>query len=627
MWAGQGANEPPRSTAVSLLRHESAQASIDRSKGQADPLAPVYSPRMSPSYGHFVPAAGDNATPVEAYRRSEHGGTTTQPCELWPGSGEHGRKGLTRVSSFPVRRASFDRIVDQLQDAGEHADEPADGPHFTNTVSASQHSSSGHSNSDSSNRSVRLHRRDTRSQRLGPDDVLNADEYVSGSDFYQNEADSDAWQMHRRPSAGSDPMEPFALQEWSQAQHLSDFGAATRGARGQDVQDGAACPGSPDEERDGLCNWKYLMSLIKAKLLANNGRGRKITILCGGFLSITYERTLRRYPGTLLTSMVTEEDGALKYADKIMLDRHPIAFVEILNAYREGVIAGQPSHIAPETWIHELAYFRMHLAGIPAINDLLQRYGIHKDRNDANDPLAGLNSCMRHAYNFFEEPSSSWPAWFLSIISLTMILASVVLVCIETLPEIESNAVIRPYMDMAELVIIIFFTVEFVCRFLVANRKVLFWLQPMNLVDVVAIAPSWFLMAFPAWSQLGAARVFRILRVLRIFKLSRHSQGLQVLAKTGTACRDELGLLLFCLVVFSLLFSSLLFFSEFNIPGTGFESIPHTMWWAVVTITTVGYGDLSPESTLGRYAPFLCKLACWYLCPGLRGRSACDGCE
>ena len=123
--------------------------------------------------------------------------------------------------------------------------------------------------------------------------------------------------------------------------------------------------------------WKYFISLVKAKLLSNKGRGRKITILCGGFLSQTYEKTLRRYPGTLLTSMITDDDGSLFYSDKVILDRHPIAFVEILNAYREGVISEQPLHIAHETWINELMYFQMHRANIPAIKDLMARYGIH----------------------------------------------------------------------------------------------------------------------------------------------------------------------------------------------------------------------------------------------------------
>jgi hypothetical protein len=135
-------------------------------------------------------------------------------------------------------------------------------------------------------------------------------------------------------------------------------------------------PGSPTE-RNAMRTWKYLLSLVKAKLLSNKGRGRKITILCGGLLSQTYEETLRRYPGTLLTSMITDDDGLLFYSDKVIIDRHPIAFVEILNAYREGVISEQPLHIAHETWINELMYFQMHRANIPAIKNLFSRYGIH----------------------------------------------------------------------------------------------------------------------------------------------------------------------------------------------------------------------------------------------------------
>ena len=140
--------------------------------------------------------------------------------------------------------------------------------------------------------------------------------------------------------------------------------------------------------------WKFLVSLVKAKLLANDGRGRKLTIMCGGLLSQTYEKTLRRYPGTLLTSMVLEEDGPLFYSDKVYLDRHPLAFVEILNAYREGVIAEQPTHIAPETWIHELVHFRMHRANIPAINNLLDRYGVHVKKVSSNTAQTWKLRCL-----------------------------------------------------------------------------------------------------------------------------------------------------------------------------------------------------------------------------------------
>ena len=329
-------------------------------------------------------------------------------------------------------------------------------------------------------------------------------------------------------------------------------------------------------EEDPLDNWKYLMSLVKAKLLNNNGKGRKITILCGGMLCMTYERTLRRYPGTLLTSMIMEEDGALFYSDKLILDRHPLAFVEILNSYREGVIAEQPPHIAPETWIHELTYFRMHCAKIPAINNLLENYGIFLRKGQGKNPLHGLSPWAAAVYRLVEEPSSSWPARIFWVISMSIIIMAVTMVCVETLPEVSSSESMQQHLFIVESVIIGFFTIEFLARFLVCNDKKRFLTRPLNIMDVAAIFPYFLVLVIPASvanknSGNWVSSLPRLLRILRIFKLSRHSSGLQVLFDTAKACKEELIMLLFCLLMFSLLFSALLFFAEDGQDG-GFDS-------------------------------------------------------
>jgi hypothetical protein len=327
-------------------------------------------------------------------------------------------------------------------------------------------------------------------------------------------------------------------------------------------------------EEDPLDNWKYLMSLVRAKMLNNNGKGRKITILCGGMLCVTYEQTLRRYPGTLLTSMIMEEDGALFYSDKLILDRHPLAFVEILNSYREGVIAEQPPHIAPETWIHELTYFRMHCAKIPAINSLLEKYGIFLRKGKEAYPLHGLSPWAAEVYRFMELPSSSWPARIFSLISMSTICIAVTMVCVETLPEVTSNTTMIQHMFIVESVIVAFFTVEFLVRVFVSNNKKRFLTRPLNIMDVVAILPFYIMLLIPKGifdSGADSTKLFRVLRVLRIFKLSRHSSGLQVLFDTAKACQEELIMLLFCLMMFSLLFSALLFFAEDGQDG-GFDS-------------------------------------------------------
>ena len=170
---------------------------------------------------------------------------------------------------------------------------------------------------------------------------------------------------------------------------------------------------------------------------------------------------------------------------------------------------------------------------------------------------------------------------------------------------------------LVESMCICWFSFELLMRFASAPSKTLFFKDVMNIIDFSAILPYFVTLATelakdndatPSGS-LAIIRVIRLVRVFRIFKLSRHSKGLQILGQTLRASMRELGLLIFFLFIGVILFSSAIYFAEADYAETTFVSIPHAFWWAVVTMTTVGYGDMSPETMWGKLVGSMCAIA------------------
>ena len=132
----------------------------------------------------------------------------------------------------------------------------------------------------------------------------------------------------------------------------------------------------------------------------------------------------------------------------------------------------------------------------------------------------------------------------------------------------------------------------------------------MNIIDLLAILPFFVTVIVLEATPEGEDQedienirqtisVFRILRVLRIFKLARHSTGLKSIAYTLTNSYKELGLLVLFMSMGVLVFASLVYFAEKDEADTPFTSIPISFWWAVITMTTVGYGDMYPSTGPG----------------------------
>ncbi|XP_076141178.1 voltage-gated potassium channel regulatory subunit KCNG3-like isoform X2 [Alosa pseudoharengus] len=222
----------------------------------------------------------------------------------------------------------------------------------------------------------------------------------------------------------------------------------------------------------------------------------------------------------------------------------------------------------------------------------------------------------------FEEPTSSVAAQILASVSMIFVIVSMVMLCASTLPDwktAESNVVEEH--RIIEAVCIGWFTAECIIRFLVSRDKCEFVRRPLNVIDLLAITPYYISVAMTVLtgenSQLQRAGVtLRVLRMMRIFwviKLARHFLGLQTLGLTLRRCYREMVMLLVFICVAMAIFSALAQLLEHGLDleagNEDYASIPAACWWVIISMTTVGYGDMYPITVPGRMLGGLCVVS------------------
>ncbi|KAI8509196.1 optic nerve structural organization [Branchiostoma belcheri] len=159
------------------------------------------------------------------------------------------------------------------------------------------------------------------------------------------------------------------------------------------------------------------------------------------------------------------------------------------------------------------------------------------------------------------------------------------------------------------------FSLELLVRFLCCPDRVRFCKGKMNIIDFVSVVPYFFMLIIeipgvPATTGLEYfLQVLRLTRVLRVLKLSRYSQGLQTMGKTVLKSLSQIGSLILFLSILTILFSSLIYFTGQIDPEPRFKSIPDGFWWSLITMLTVGYGDVSPKTLLGKLVGSVCAFA------------------
>ena len=182
------------------------------------------------------------------------------------------------------------------------------------------------------------------------------------------------------------------------------------------------------------------------------------------------------------------------------------------------------------------------------------------------------------------------------VLLIAAIVASIVVVMLESVGSIRASH--HDVLYAAEWFFTILFTVEYVLRLATIGRPGRYGLSFFGVIDLLAIVPTYLDLLVPGARYLLSIRALRLLRIFRVLKIAKYLTELQVLIQAMRASRRKVSVFLFTVATLVIIFGSLMYVIEGE--KNGFTSIPRSIYWAVVTLTTVGYGDISPQTNLGQ---------------------------
>jgi voltage-gated potassium channel len=183
------------------------------------------------------------------------------------------------------------------------------------------------------------------------------------------------------------------------------------------------------------------------------------------------------------------------------------------------------------------------------------------------------------------------------LVLIATILASVAVVLLDSVPSIKARW--HTWLYAAEWMFTLAFTVEYGVRLWTVRRPWRYARSFFGIIDLLAIVPTFLSLLFPASASLTVIRALRLLRVFRVLKLVEYSSEAGVLIQALLRSRRKIFVFIATLVTIVIIFGALMYVIEG--PEHGFTSIPAGMYWAIVTVATVGFGDIAPVTGFGRF--------------------------
>ncbi|XP_055349348.1 uncharacterized protein LOC129596176 [Paramacrobiotus metropolitanus] len=349
-----------------------------------------------------------------------------------------------------------------------------------------------------------------------------------------------------------------------------------------------------------------------------------VHFIAGGQRFCCPEWILATHPDTLLGNA----DKRRRYYSTarkcyVFPDTLPDVFNAVLEYY-EGEMLMRPGRVGLRVYLEQVELFEL---DPKEVQDLLIREGIRFEHFTQGHTHINYEHFKHplHAqlWDILENPETGVWAKFISALSMGLTLLSVVLFCLETLPELDyldvdgeaSYSAPRNPIFILNTICVVYFSLELIIRFIVCPSKKAFAKNWMNWVDLFAVVPYFVTLTMilgdvkfqGQTSKFAAVRVIRLFRILRIFDLSRHYKlkSVGVLIQAIKNNFDIIAVLIFLLIICDILFSGFIYAVEGG-PNTAYTSIPAGFWWAVISMTSVGYGDSVPKRAAGQFVACVC---------------------
>lgn len=351
---------------------------------------------------------------------------------------------------------------------------------------------------------------------------------------------------------------------------------------------------------------------------------QRITLNIRGCKFETFEETLHKYPETLLGSPEKRKKFYNPKTKEYCLDTDKYAFDAILFYYQSQGILSRPETVPEETFDKELTFYQLK----------------EKESKNVSEEVTPNKPWRRKVWDLLENPESSRATALYARFSLAIVVISIITLCTETmytsmnsinissgnLAKFSTNSTSTAgsnedigKLKRAELwfvvdtCIVVWFTGEYLCRVFISPQMYKFITSALGVIDLFTIIPYFIILAvrFSCYNQavsFTVLRVFRALRVLRLLKLTRYVSAMRILGLTVKSCKDQLKSLIILIFISVVAFSSAMYYAEHVENDEEFGSILAAGWYTVITMTTVGYGDVTPVTPLGKLVGSCCAV-------------------